>query len=123
MADSARLLIHSIHGVTIATFQDISILDTVQVEQIGEDLYELVDTRDCKKLVLDFSTVRFLSSSALGVLITLQKKAKAIKGQIVLCGLRNDLRKVFQITRLEKMFTFCRTEEEALATFGVTTGG
>ena len=123
MATSSRLLIQSIRSVTIVTFQDASILDTVQVEEIGETLYDLVDSRNCKRLVLDFTAVRFLSSSALGILITLQKKAKTIKGQVVLCALKDDLRKVFQITKLEKLFTFAKTEEEALAVFGVTTAG
>ncbi len=123
MPAPARLLIHPIRDVTIVNFNDASILDAVQVEQIGEQLYELVDRKGRKKLVLDFSNVKLLSSSALGVLITLRKKADQIRGQVVLCGVRKDLRKVFKITRLNKMFTFCDDEEKALATFGITTAG
>ena len=118
-----RLLIHWIRDVTVVNFNDSSILDGAQVEQIGEQLYELVDHKDRKKLILDFSNVQLLSSSALGVLITLRTKAEQIKGRVVLCGLRKDLRKVFKITRLDKLFTFCDDEEKALATFGITTAG
>ncbi|HOA75944.1 MAG TPA: STAS domain-containing protein, partial [Phycisphaerae bacterium] len=89
----------------------------------GEELYDLVDNKARKKLVLDFTKVQFLSSSALGVLITLRKKAAAIKGDVVLCGLRKDLMKVFEITNLNKVFTFAPTEEKALAHFGITTAG
>lgn len=123
MAASAGLLIHSIRDVTIVNFSDTTILDTLQVEEIGEQLYALVDQKACKRLVLDFSNVKLLSSSAIGVLITLRKKLDQIKGQVVLCSLRKDLSKVFKITRLDKMFTFCDNEEQALAVFGVSTTG
>jgi len=123
MATPARLLIHPIRDVTIVNFNETTILDTVQVEQIGEQLYDLVDKRDRKKLILDFSSVRLLSSSALGVLITLHGKAGKIKGRVVLCGLREELMKMFKITKLHKLFTFCDDEEQALAAFGLTTAG
>lgn len=115
----ARLLIHPIRDVTIVNFQDASILDTAQVESIGEELYDLIDNKGRKKLVLDFGKVQFLSSSALGVLITLQKKAMANKGQVVLCALRKDLMKLFEMTKLTKMFTFAADEDKALAHYGL----
>lgn len=120
---AARLLIHPFRDVTVVNFQDASILDTVQVEQIGEELYGLVDAKNRKKLILDFTKVQFLSSSALGVLITLKKKCSAIKGEVVICGMRKELKKVFEITNLQKLFTFTDDEEKALARFGVTSGG
>ncbi|HPD30250.1 MAG TPA: STAS domain-containing protein [Phycisphaerae bacterium] len=123
MPESQRLLIETIKDVTVVTFQDISILDALQIDEIGEELYELVEKKDCRQLILDFTNVKFLSSSALSVLITLHKKAAQNKGQVVLCDLRDDLKKVFEITRLDRMFTFCPTLDDALAVFGRTTAG
>ena len=123
MSDSPRLLIENMKDVTIVTFQEISILDALQIDEIGETLYELVEKKGCRQLVLDFSNVKFLSSSALSVLITLHKKAMQIKGRVILCQLRDDLRKVFEITRLDRMFTFSSNLDDALAVFGRTTAG
>jgi anti-sigma B factor antagonist len=123
MSDSTRLVIENLKDVTVVTFQDISILDALQIDEIGEELYELVEKKDRQKLILDFSNVKFLSSSALSVLITLHKKSVQIKGQVILCSLRDDLRKVFEITRLDRMFTFCPKLEDALGVFGRTTAG
>jgi anti-sigma B factor antagonist len=109
---AARLLIHPIRDVTIVNFQDASILDTAQIEGIGEELYDLIDNKGRKKLVLDFAKVQFLSSSALGVLLMLQKKATATKSQVVICSLRKDLMKVFELTKLSKLFTFAPDEEK-----------
>ncbi len=123
MAARANLLIQTIREVTIVNFGDSSILDTLQVEQIGQELYALVDVKDRKKLLLDFSKVRFLSSSALGVLLTLQKKSAAIKGKLLLCGLRKELMNVFTISRLDRLFEFFEDEAAALASLGITAAG
>ena len=123
MPGPAQLVIHSLRDVTVVNFEDTAILDTLQVEQIGEALYELVDGKACRKIILDFTKVQLLSSSALGILITLLKKSSEIKGRVVLCSLRPELRKIFKISRLDKMFEFADNEEEALETFGVTTAG
>jgi len=123
MPAESRLLIHPIRDVVIVNFIDPSILDTLQVEAIGKELFELVDQRNHRKIILDFQNVKFLSSSALGVLITMKKKADAIKGKVVICSMKPDLKKVFKITKLDKMFEFCDNEEEGLGTFGITTAG
>ncbi|MBP7936122.1 MAG: STAS domain-containing protein [Phycisphaerae bacterium] len=122
MAGAARLLIHSIRDVTVVNIEDASILDLAQVESLGQQLYELVDDRNCRKLILDFTKVKFLSSSALGVLVNLQRKTSEIKGTLVICALRGELMKVFEITKLKKLFTFCDDETAALAVFNVVIG-
>ncbi len=114
------LLIHQIRDVTVVNFNETSILDAMQVEQIGTQLDDLVEKQARQKILLDFSNVRLLSSSALGVLVTLQKKARQIKGRAVICGLRPELRKVFKITSLDKLFDFYDDESSGLAAFGVT---
>jgi len=68
--------------------------------RIGEELYDLVDNKNRKKLILDFTKVQFLSSSALGVLITLRKKSAPSRARWGFCALRKELVKVFEITRL-----------------------
>ena len=123
MSTAAGLVIQSIRDVTIVRFQESSILDTLLIQRISDELSRLVDAKYTRKLVLDFTDVKFLSSSALGVLVTLKKKSDAIKGEVVLCGLRKDLRKIFKITSLEKLFKFADDERGALEVFGVTAAG
>lgn len=122
MAATSRLLIHSIRDVTVVNIEEPSILDFGQVDSLGQQLYDLVDNRNSRKLILDFTKVKFLSSSALGVLVNLQKKMTAIKGTLVICALRAELMKVFEITKLKKLFTFCNDEGAALEVFGVVIG-
>ena len=116
-----QLVVQNISGVVVANFTEASILDAQGIEAIGRQLYELVDDQAQRKILLDFSRVRFLSSSMLGVLISLQKKSQAIKGQVAICGLRGDLKKPFEITHLDKLFKFHKNEEAGLNSFSVYT--
>lgn len=101
-------------GVTVASFRDASILDVTTIQNIGRELYGLVEQGDAKRIVLDFGGVRFLSSQALGVLITLRRKADEKKVDIALAAIRPELARVFQITNLHKLFAFCDTVDEAV---------
>jgi anti-sigma B factor antagonist len=120
MADS-QLLIHTIQDATIVNFRAASLLDSLVIDAIARELYALVDEQAARKIVLDFSGLTFLASQAVGVLITLGKKADAIKGRVVICGMRDEIRRVFKIMNLRKLFTFFDTEEKALRSLGVYT--
>jgi len=118
MANS-HLLVEDYAGVTVVKLQDSSILDTHVIDRIGRELYALTDEQNRRKLVLDFSNVKFLASHTLGVLLTLRKKSQAIGGSLVLCGLRKDLMQVFLITNLDKVFEFFSDDAAALRHFKV----
>ena len=119
MAESS-LKIDETDGVTVVGFKDASILDVLTIQKIGRELYELVEQKGKRSLVLDFCEVRFLSSQALGVLLTLRRKADKAQAKVVLCRIRPDLARVFHITNLDKMFEFFDATADALAHFGVT---
>jgi anti-sigma B factor antagonist len=115
-----KILVQKAWDVTIVDFQEARLLEAQQIEAIGRELYRLVDEMDRKKLILDFSKVQFLASAAIGMLMTLHKKSTAIKGTFIICGLKRDLMKVFEIMKLTKVFRFAANEDEALAQLGYT---
>jgi len=109
-----------IRDVAVVNFRNTSILDGNAVEDIRTELYSLIEDKAARKVVLDFTPVQFLSSMMLGVLLDLNKKSAAIKGRIVICGLRPKLFEVFKVMRLDKMMNFAPDEEAALGQFGVS---
>ena len=119
----AQLVVQEISGVTVVHLGSASILDGAAVDAIGKELFELIDSQARRKVLLDFSSVKFLSSSMLGVLIRMQKRAEAINGRVAILGLQPDLHKVFKITRLDKLFDFYDKEDEAMRSFGVFLDG
>jgi anti-sigma B factor antagonist len=120
---ASQLLVQTVHDVTVVSFQQRAMLDSANIEAVAADLYVLVEQRAIRKLVLDFTQVQFLSSQALGMLITLKKKVDANKGEMAICGLKDELQQIFRIMKLEKVFRFYPGETEALAHFDVHMGG
>ena len=114
-----RLKVERQPGVTIAGFKDSSILDVVTIQQIGKELTDLVAGLGKGKLILDFTDVRFLSSQALGSLVSLQRQADSGGAQVVLCAIRPEIVRIFKITNLDKIFKFFNGRTEALAHFGI----
>ena len=106
--------IEEVGGVTVATFVDKKILDEGNIQVIGNQLFSLVEDDGRDKIVLDFSNVEYLSSAALGKLITMDKKVKSAKGKLRLCAVRPDIYEVFAITKLNKLFDMRDTGEQAL---------
>ena len=106
--------IEEVGGVTVATFVDKKILDEGNIQVIGNQLFSLVEDDGRDKIVLDFSSVEYLSSAALGKLITMDKKVKSAKGKLRLCSVRPDIYEVFAITKLNKLFDMRDTREQAL---------
>src|SRR5262245_65545644 len=109
-----RLDIDEVNGVTIARFTDKKILDESNIQVIGNQLFSLVDDDHRQKIILDFTNVEYLSSAALGKLITMDKKVKATGGKLRLCSIRSDILEVFKITRLDKLFAISENREKAL---------
>ena len=120
MAES-QLLVHTIQDATVVNFRNGAILDSLVIDAIARELYALVDEKAVRKIVLDFTGVKFLASQAVGVLITLKKKADEIKGRVVICNMRDEVRRVFKIMNLEKLFGFFDAEPGALKSLGVHT--
>lgn len=116
-----RLIVQNLQGVTVVSFGASTMLDSAVIEQVGQELYALVDEKAAKRIVLDFDRVRFLASQAVSVLLTLKKKSDAIGAELAICSMRDELRRVFKIMNLEKLFRFYPTEKEALAAWDIYT--
>lgn len=105
-------------GITVVNFRDSNILDTALVEAMARELYALVDQQAQRRIILDFHLVRALSSQMIGTMISLHKRLEKIKGKMVLCGVHEDIYRIFTITRLDSTFVFAKDEQQALAQFG-----
>ena len=116
MSNRNRIDVADVGEVSVVQFKDRKILDESNIQEMGRELFELVEMKR-EKVLLNFMNVEFLSSAALGKLITLDKKIKAAKGQLKLSNIRPEIYEVFAITRLNKLFDIHDDEADALATF------
>jgi anti-sigma B factor antagonist len=70
-----------------------------------------------RKFVVDFARTGYIDSSGLGVLVSLSKKIRDEGGDLRLAGLNDDLRTLFELTKLDTLFAISDTSAEALAAF------
>lgn len=101
----------------VVRFVDRKIVDSTSIEQLGEELNALVTEEKRNMILLNFDGVEFLSSAALNKLISLNTKVKAVAGRLKLCCLRAEIKEVFTITRLDRVFDIRKTESDALSAF------
>jgi anti-sigma B factor antagonist len=112
-----RLEQEEVGDVTVVTFVDKKILDEQNIQIIGDQLFDLVDNQGRKKILLNFGNVEFLSSAALGKLITMNKKVQAAGGKLIMCKIAREIMEVFEITKLDKLFKIYKDEQTALQAF------
>jgi len=103
--------------ITLVTCLDIKLNDELAIQEWGEQLTDVLDNGGCKKLVVNFENVKFLSSSALRILIVIQKKCAADDIPFMICGLREEILEIFRITNLDKLFNIRKGTEEAIRSF------
>jgi anti-sigma B factor antagonist len=117
MSGHRRLQVSEVGDVTVVRFVDRKILEEDKIDELGRELFKLVEEAGRKTLLLNFSHVEFLSSAALGKLITLDKKVKNHQGRLKLSNIRPEIYEVFAITKLNKLFDIREDEADALASF------
>lgn len=121
MTDRRRMVVAKVGEVATVRFTDKKIVDSSNIEEMGEEMFSLVDKDHVKHVLLNFEGVEFLSSAALNKLILMDKKVKQVGGVLRLCNLRAEIMEVFTITRLNRVFDIRQSEGEGLKAFGAAT--
>jgi len=70
-----------------------------------------------RKFLIDFTKTGYIDSSGLGVLVSLSKKIRDEGGDLRLAGLNEDLKTLFELTKLDTLFAITDSAEQALAAF------
>lgn len=68
-------------------------------------------------LLVDLQEVRFVDSSGLGALVSGFKNASARSGSLKLCGLQPQVKSMFELTRLHRVFEIFASEQDAITSF------
>lgn len=69
-----------------------------------------------KRLVVDLSDVKYMDSSGLATLVEAMRTAKSTKTSMILCGMNDKVRAIFEIARLHQFFKIVDSVDTALAT-------
>lgn len=89
-------------------------IDLHRSPQIKETLEPLI-AQKVKRILVDLSGVTYIDSSGLAVMIETLQRIQAYGGKFAMFGLRESVRGIFQIARLDQIFSIFPDEAAALA--------
>jgi anti-sigma B factor antagonist len=96
-------------------------VDVATAPRLRERLVGLI-TDGQTRLVVDLDEVDFLDSTGLGVIVGVLKRARTLGGDLRLVCTRPAIRKVFEITALDRTMPLAETAEAALGRAPVPEG-
>ncbi|MGD9346824.1 MAG: STAS domain-containing protein [Candidatus Aminicenantes bacterium] len=98
-------------GILIITPQDKRIDASVATE-FKSKLIDFLENGD-KVIVINLSAVDFIDSSGLGAMVLILRKI-GTDGRIKLCKLKESVRSIFELTRLDEVFEIHKSVEGAI---------
>lgn len=110
----ATLLTRKDNDILVVYFQDVSIIDEARISGLGEELLDLLKG-DCRKVVVNFQNVGFMSSAMIGKLIHFSKKCDEEKVNLRLCNINENVMTVFTLMNLQKVFKIDDDEGDSIA--------
>ncbi len=75
--------------------------------------------RDCLRMIFDFSTMDYLSSGGLKVILGATKELRRKDGQIILCSLSKFVKEIFEVSGLNSLIPITDTVESGIEQLGV----
>jgi len=102
-------------GATVVTVEgQLIVANRQELKQVVQDALD----SGARHLLVDFTPTAYIDSSGLGALVSVNKKVREAGGELRLAGLNEDLRSLFELTKLDTLFVLADTPEEALRGFG-----
>ena len=101
------------HGCDLAVLLAGGEIDYAASPQLGERMADHIDA-GIRRLVLDMSTVTFIDSTAIGVLVAAALRLRELGGFLaIVCGAENTrVHRIFEIAGIDGLIALRRTREE-----------
>ena len=118
MSQFECIKLDTVDDVSVVKFADEKIMDPTRIEQLGTELLRISDSQENKKVLINFSNVKFFSSAAINKLIVMEKRMRAKGGQVMLSNLRPEVRDLFALTNLNDLFQIEDEQSTAIKSLG-----
>lgn len=117
MAES-NIVVHRMGEVEVIEFIDRSILEQRNINKVEAELIALAERSGWPRFVISFAGVKSISSSVLGMLMSVNKKVRSLKGEIRLSNIHPQIAEVFKLTKLDTVLKVFDSTDKALEKFG-----
>ena len=92
-------------------------VDLYTAPELKQELHRLV-AEGATRVVIDMTQTTFIDSTTLGVLLSVVKRVRPEGGAVVLVCPDRNVRRIFEITLLDRVFPIVDTREEAFDAVG-----
>ncbi|MBP2032478.1 stage II sporulation protein AA (anti-sigma F factor antagonist) [Clostridium algifaecis] len=89
-------------------------LDHHSAEEVRNKIDDRLDRDNFNKLILDFSSVSFMDSSGIGVVIGRYKKLNSKAGSICIARVNDSVKRVFELSGMFKIIKLYDSVEQAV---------
>ncbi len=96
-------------------------VDVYTAPQLKQQILDLLD-RDANRVVVNLTSVEYLDSTALGVLIGGLKRLRERDGMLDIICPNPRIRRIFEITGLDRIFDIYTTEKDVTDKLGTKEG-
>ncbi len=110
--------IEEIGDVVVVRFRVDRLTDEDNIEQLGHELFALVDQYQRSKILLDLAGINLVSSSVLGKLITLHRRLHRGEGKLVIGNPGEYMTEILKTSRLHDYFHVAANRVIALQMLG-----
>lgn len=109
-----EISVDSVDGVAVAAVP-VDELDASNSTEFKRDIAPVLQAQN--KLVLDLSQLRFVDSSGLGAMLSCLRQLSAKGGDLKLCSMSSQVRALFELVRMHRIFDIYGTKDEAIHAF------
>jgi anti-sigma B factor antagonist len=103
-----------VNGIRIVTLSERNV-DAVNAAGVKERLLALLQPG--QRVIIDITSLEFVDSSGLGVLLSALRLVSADGGDLKLAGATKSLRAILELVRFHRVLDILNTREEALRAF------
>lgn len=87
------------------------IINSASSQDLRERLNQILE-KGAKIVLVDFENVTFMDSSGLGALVLAFKTLRAANSKLVLCSINEQVRILFELTSMDKVFEIFSSQDE-----------
>ena len=92
-------------------------VDLYTAPELKQELHRLVG-EGATRIIVDMTETTFIDSTTLGVLLSVVKRVRPEGGSVVLICPDRNVKRIFEITLLDRVFAIVDSRDEALAELG-----
>jgi anti-sigma B factor antagonist len=108
--------LHEIEHPSAAVFKIEGRLDASATSELEQKVLQSLD-RGARHLIMDFSDLEYINSAGLRILVMSYQRLKPLGGQVLICGVRDYIAEIFDISGYNRIFGMYADVEMALREF------